>query len=118
MAIKVLKPKPVQQGNTVQPTQTEASPLLETTRENRKTIELSSFDLSLARCSLLVDVISYFFMAIAQNAYQFTISAIMGSFGLGFNPAMQSVTLALHTRQGGTESGRLFGALSVVQAIR
>ncbi len=104
----------------VQPTQTETSPLLEATGENHsaKPVELPSFDLNLARCSLLVEIISYFFMAIAQNAYQFTIFAIMGSFGLGFNPAMQSVTLALYTRQGGTESGRLFGALSVLQALR
>jgi len=122
VAIKILKHKPVQRRSRVQATPTETSALLEDTGENHsnrpvKIVELPSFDLNLARCSLLVEVVSYFLMAVAQNAYQFTIFAIVGSFGLGFNPAMQSVTLAMYTRQGGTESGRLFGALSVVQAI-
>ncbi len=59
----------------------------------------------------------FFFLAIAQSAWQFTIFGVLGSLGMGFNPAMQSVILALYVRRGGTESGRLFGALSVIQAL-
>jgi hypothetical protein len=56
-------------------------------------------------------------MGLARTGWQFTIFGVLGAFGLGFNPAMQSVTLALYTRRGGTEAGRLFGALSVIQAF-
>ena len=48
----------------------------------------------------------------------FTAFGMLGSLGAGFSPATQSVMLALYARRGGTEIGRLFGALSVVQALR
>jgi len=37
--------------------------------------------------------------------------------GMAFSPAVQSVALALYVQQGNKESGRLFGALSVLQAL-
>lgn len=52
------------------------------------------------------------------NPVAFTAFGMLGSFGSGFGPAIQSVALEMYTQRGGTEAGRLFGALSVVQALR
>lgn len=38
--------------------------------------------------------------------------------GVGFSPAIQSVAMGVYTQQGGTELGKLFGALSVMSALR
>ena len=84
----------------------------------RGKLDAATFDLRLAKLSLVVDIITYFGMAFAQTGWQFTTCSIFGAFGMGFNPAMQSLTLALYTRRGGTESGKLFGALSVIHAFR
>ncbi|KAG5352842.1 hypothetical protein C0989_000184 [Termitomyces sp. Mn162] len=77
----------------------------------------TAFDLGLARVSLLVEVVSYSLMAYAPTALVFTRSSMMTSMGAGLNPALQSVALALYRRRGGMESGRLFGAISVLQAL-
>jgi hypothetical protein len=90
---------------------------LEASKTFKKEIHSPLFDLNLARASLFVDIISYAFMGLANTAGAFTLFGILGAFGAGFNPAMQSVTLALYARRGGTETGRLFGALSVLQAL-
>jgi hypothetical protein len=80
-------------------------------------IDSAWFDLCLAKFSLVVDIMTSLGMAVAQTGRQFTVAGVFGAFGLGFNPAMQSVTLALYAGRGGTEAGRLFGALSVIQAF-
>ncbi|KAG5734504.1 hypothetical protein E4T56_gene5957 [Termitomyces sp. T112] len=77
----------------------------------------TAFDLGLARVSLLVEVVSYSLMAWAPTPLVFTGSSMMTSMGAGLNPALQSVALALYRRRGGMESGRLFGAISVLQAL-
>ncbi|KAL0570808.1 hypothetical protein V5O48_011144 [Marasmius crinis-equi] len=78
----------------------------------------SKFDLGLARASLISDVIAYTFMALSSSAVPFTIFAMLGSLGSGFSPAIQSVALELyHKKEGGLESGKLFGAMSVLQAL-
>ncbi|KAF9053900.1 MFS general substrate transporter [Hymenopellis radicata] len=77
----------------------------------------SAFDLALARVSLVVDMISYLLMALANHPIPFAAASVLGSFGTGFSPSLQSVALELYTQRGGTESGKLFGALSVVQAV-
>ncbi|GLB34576.1 putative major facilitator superfamily protein [Lyophyllum shimeji] len=75
------------------------------------------FDLGLARASLFIDVVSYTLLAMAPTALFFTVASMLGAMGAGLNPAIQSVALAMYRQRGGTESGRLFGALSVVQAL-
>ncbi|THU77812.1 MFS general substrate transporter [Dendrothele bispora CBS 962.96] len=77
----------------------------------------SSFDLKIARASLFVEVIAHGFMGFATNSVSFLLFGMLGSLGTGFSPAIQSVTVELYNRRGGTESGKLFGALSVVQAL-
>ncbi|KAJ7724442.1 MFS general substrate transporter [Mycena maculata] len=97
------------------PTAPESEPLL-----NSKTKPHSaSFDLSLARVSLLIEVIAYTAMPFAPTGFTFTLLTMLSSFGAGFAPAVQSTSLELYSRKIGAsgESGKLFGALSVVQAL-
>lgn len=77
----------------------------------------SRFDLGLARVSLFIDIISYALIGSTTSPLVFTLSSMLGSMGTGFSPAIQSVALELYMQRGGTESGRLFGALSVIQAL-
>ena len=42
----------------------------------------------------------------------------LGALGMGFNPAIHAVALALYNARGGRDSGKLFGAMSVVQVMR
>ena len=124
-AIKILKPKPVILEFPVTPVET--TPLLNpssssSTMTNRMTIkkEIHSplFDLNLARASLIVKIANYTSMGLAQNSIWFALSGTLGAFSLGFSPAVQSVALALYAERGGVETGRLFGALSLLQVIR
>ena len=80
-------------------------------------LDSSHFDLALAQISLVVDIASYVLLASVPTAVAFTLGTMGGSMGAGFNPAVQSVALGLYRRRGGTENGKLFGALSVVQAL-
>ncbi|KAI0647308.1 major facilitator superfamily domain-containing protein [Trametes meyenii] len=77
----------------------------------------SAFDLRLARISLLVDAAAYLLFTIAPTGMMFAAASCLGSLGMGFGPAIQSVALTLYSRRGGKDTGKLFGALSVVQAL-
>jgi len=74
-----------------------------------------SFDLRLARISLLVEAIAFAFMG--QSPLAFTFFGMLGSVGTGFSPAIQSLAIELFAAKGENERGKLFGALSVVQAV-
>lgn len=76
-----------------------------------------TFDFNLARVSLAIEVVSYAMIPFAPTAVWYTVFTMIGSFGSGFGPALQSVALGLYTLRGGTESGKLFGAMSVVQSL-
>ncbi|KAF8163650.1 major facilitator superfamily domain-containing protein [Crassisporium funariophilum] len=128
VAIKLLKPKPMILESPVPPN--ERSSLLDDSssasgsattapiqKTIRKEIHSSSFDLGLARASLFMDIVAYTFMGLARTPLAFTVFGALGSLGAGFSPAIQSVTLAMYARRGGTETGRLFGAMSVIQAL-
>ncbi|KAG6865398.1 hypothetical protein C0991_002892 [Blastosporella zonata] len=113
--IKFFKPRSVAASRD---SRSETSPLLSTSRDTAtKTPHSSSFELSIARVSLFIEVVSYTLMAFAPTALAFTGFSMVASMGAGLNPALQSVALALYRRRGGTESGRLFGALSVIQSM-
>jgi MFS family permease len=62
-------------------------------------------------------MISYTLVGLASTPVAFTLFTLMGSLGGGFFPATQSVALELYSRRGEKETGRLFGALSVLQAL-
>ncbi|KLO13488.1 MFS general substrate transporter [Schizopora paradoxa] len=86
-----------------------------------------SFDLGLARASLALEVVCYAAIPLAMYPLTFTALSMLVSFGGGFNPAVQALALELFTRRlnggegggaaGEGANGRLFGALSVVQAM-
>ena len=126
VAIKILKPKPLILEFPVTPVET--TPLLispsssPSTLMNPKTVkrEIHSplFDLNLARASSLVSLVCYTLMGLVQSSTVFALSGAFHSFGAGFSPAAQSVALALYSKRGGIETGRLFGAMSLIQAIR
>jgi hypothetical protein len=128
--IKYFKPKPV-------PTHLpagESAPLLASTSSTYTTSALqpstpnplslreqdhhsAAFDLCLARASLVIEIISYTLTAIIPTPAAFTICAMTAALGMGFSPAVQCVALEMYARRGGKETGKLFGALSVVQAL-
>ena len=66
----------------------------------------------------MIDILSYASMGVTQNSIPFALSGSLSALGAGFNPAVQSVALALYARRGGIETGRLFGAISLIQAMR
>ena len=83
-----------------------------------KEYHFPSFDLNLARGSLFVDMICFTLLGLAPTPIAFVLFTLLASFDGGFAPALQSVALELYSRRGEKETGRLFGALSVLQALR
>ena len=77
-----------------------------------------TFDLKLARVSLAIEVVMYAIIVCSTTGLMFALATGLGALAMGCGPAMQSVALTLYNRRGGKDSGKLFGALSVVQAIR
>lgn len=76
-----------------------------------------SFDLNIARVSVIIDIISFVGMGLSQTPVVFTLFTMLGSFGVGFSPGAHSVALELYVRRGEKDNGKLFGAMSVVQAL-
>jgi hypothetical protein len=83
-----------------------------------QTSNLPSFELNLARASLLVDVTCLTLIGLAPNSIAFIAFTLIGSWAQGFTPSVQSVALELYSRRGEKENGKLFGGLSVIQALR
>jgi hypothetical protein len=83
----------------------------------RHTDRTLAFDFGIARISLVIEAISYALVPFAPGGLAYTGITMVGAFGAGFGPAMQSVALGLYTARGGSETGKLFGALSVVQSL-
>nr|VWO98059.1 Calcium dependent mitochondrial carrier protein [Ganoderma boninense] len=76
-----------------------------------------NFDLKVAKVSVGIEVLVYMLMVFSTSGLMFAGVATLGAFGMGFGPAIQSVALTLYNRRGGKDSGRLFGAMSVVQSL-
>ena len=74
-------------------------------------------DLNTARVSLVVEFTSYTMMAFARTGTMFTVYTALGSLAVGFTPAAQSLALGIYAGRGGEETGKLFGALRVVQVL-
>ncbi|KZP19309.1 MFS general substrate transporter, partial [Athelia psychrophila] len=86
-------------------------------RAGTKNPHSSQFDLNLTRFATFIDVVSYVLMGFADAALPFTMFTLLGSMGVGFAPGILAVALELYSRRGETETGKLFGALSVVNAL-
>jgi MFS family permease len=90
-------------------------------------------DLLVVRASMFLDLTGYILLALVTSQNQFIGSTVILSFAGGFHPAAQSLALALtypsaHAAKvsadassvpssGKQETGRLFGALAVIQAL-
>ena len=91
------------------------SPLLPKPTESEA--HSSSFDLKVAKYSLILDFIAFAGMGLAADSLVFSFFGVLGSFGIGFSPAAEATLLALFLRRGDTETGKLFGAIGLVQAL-
>ena len=56
-------------------------------------------------------------MATAKTGLLFTVYTMLDSLSAGYMPAVQSLALGIYASRGGQETGKLFGGLSVVQAL-
>ncbi|KAJ7729399.1 major facilitator superfamily domain-containing protein [Mycena maculata] len=114
------------QNNTPSESPSESEPLLSSSEQDTPSLSAhkahtSTFDLALARFSILIDIATYAILPFAPTGIVFILFTILGSFGAGLAPAVNSVALELYTRKIGKnallETGKLFGALGVVQAV-
>lgn len=121
VVLKIFKPKPPPIQLPVEPEEPldAATPDAGSPAPPKRVEAPSSmtFDLALARVSLTIDIAAYICMPLAPSGVAFTAAAMLGSLGSGFSPALQSIALELYGRRGGTEAGRLFGAMSVLSAL-
>lgn len=79
-------------------------------------LHLSKFCLSIElSCHALIPLFATLALGVYKPAY-ITLS-ILSAISVGSGPAAQSLAAELYARRGGTESGKLFGTLSVIQAI-
>ncbi|KAG2157241.1 major facilitator superfamily domain-containing protein [Suillus clintonianus] len=117
--IKLLKPAPVQLPITPDEPLQNLSPQTHLSKKNDTTSSHSpNFDLNLARISVVLDILAFVTMIFASNGLVFSCGAALQSLGAGFSPAVQAFALDVYSRRGGKgEAGRLFGAISVVQAL-
>lgn len=92
-------------------------------------------ELTLARCALAVEVLACCIMAAAATDSIFVLGTIIGSFSVAFTPISQALALDIYTAavgddggcqgeeeetatsDGPSETGKLFGVLSVLQAL-
>jgi hypothetical protein len=85
-----------------------------------------AFDLALARVSLLLEFVSCTAIGLVRTPLGFILFTVLEAFSSGFSPVAKSVALDLYDlreRMNGVppadiEIGKLFGALSVVYALR
>lgn len=79
-----------------------------------------AFDLALARTSEALDTAAFLCMAVASTGTLFTLASAICSFTAGFSPAAQALALEIYTNRRSQNRGgigKLFGALSVLQAL-
>ncbi|RPD54326.1 MFS general substrate transporter [Lentinus tigrinus ALCF2SS1-7] len=108
------KPKPAQPGAQVANTGKPNAAAL--AKEMR-------FDMALIRGSLLIDLFSHSIVALsspeagpAAGQALFVGATAMNSFGAGLIPAVNSLALCILQSRGVTDTGKMFGAFSVLQA--
>ncbi|KAH9060380.1 MFS general substrate transporter [Lactarius deliciosus] len=78
-----------------------------------------ALDLSIAKASLALHAVSFALIALSKNAGMFVAASMLATLSVGYAPVVQSLSLELYARRGGEawEVGRLFGAMSVIQAL-
>ncbi|KAG1782638.1 major facilitator superfamily domain-containing protein [Suillus placidus] len=108
--IKLLKPAPVQLPTAPDEPLQNLSSQTHSSRQNntRPPSHSPNFDLNLARISVVLDILAFVTMIFASNGLVFVSGAVLQSLGAGYSPASPSIR---------ARSGRLFGAISVIQAL-
>jgi len=78
-----------------------------------------ALDLGIAKVSLALHAVSLALIAVSKNSGLFFGASMLATLGIGYGPLVQSLSLELYVRRGGglSETGRLFGAMSVIQAL-
>ncbi|KAJ7698588.1 major facilitator superfamily domain-containing protein [Mycena rosella] len=80
-----------------------------------------AFDLGLARFSAVVEIATFAALAFAPTGFLFLLFTMLGALGGGVSTAIKSVALDIYSgkfrKNEPVESGKLFGALSVVQSV-
>ncbi|KAH9062341.1 MFS general substrate transporter [Lactarius vividus] len=78
-----------------------------------------ALDLGIAKASLALHAVSFALIAASKNAGMFVAASMLATLSVGYAPVVQSLSLELYARRGGqtSEAGRLFGAMSVIQAL-
>lgn len=76
-----------------------------------------AFDLTIAQCSLILEVVCFGLLPFFRSRSTFVVLTVLAACGAGFGPAIQSLAVELYSKRGGTEIGKLFGVLGVVQII-
>ncbi|TCD62171.1 hypothetical protein EIP91_007254 [Steccherinum ochraceum] len=125
--VKLFKPKPAPSLH-LPSTPSERDPLLAARSTSRRrsssphaaaeyTSRSIAFDLNMARVSVVIEFFSMFLIPFTNDPIVFTALSVANSYSSGHTPAAQSVTLALYAQRGGTESGKLLGALGVLQVL-
>ena len=78
-----------------------------------------ALDLGIAKASLALHAVSFALLAVSKNAGMFVAASLLATLAVGYGPVVQSLSLELYARRGGetSEAGRLFGAMSVIQAL-
>ena len=69
---------------------------------------------------MVLDVVVSMSIVVANTGPLYTLAATIGSLAAGFSPAVQALALDIYTNRRSEnrgEVGKLFGALSVVQAL-
>ena len=120
--IKLLKPAPLQlPTNPDEPLQdlpSSSDPTRQDTANTPSSSHSSKLDLTIARVSLVIDIIAFLVVILASNGLLFACGAILQALGVGYSPAVQAFALEVYNRRGGKgEPGKLFGVISVVQAL-
>lgn len=116
IALPVVPDEPLQPAT--HPSSSSSSSLVKGATSTDTPPHSPSFDLAVARWSLAIEMVAYILLPFAPNAVFFTLFTVLAAFGVGLSPALHGVALSLFVAQGGTESGKLFGAMSVVQTLR
>ncbi|KLO08949.1 MFS general substrate transporter [Schizopora paradoxa] len=75
------------------------------------------FDLTIAQCSLILEIVCFGLLPFFHSRPVFVVLTVLAACGAGFGPAIQSLAVELYSKRGGTETGKLFGVLGVVQII-
>jgi hypothetical protein len=120
---KWLKPE----SSAVQLPMTPSEPLVPSNQDSSlEQARAHTFNLSLARFSLSVEMISYTFLALASTPQMFMAFTIFGQLGAGFSPAVESMALDAYAGRRRSdyaselvpvEVGKLYGGLGVLRTL-